>query len=109
MMIETISELTAQSIADYIRLDITDDTATENELRTYLNVAKHYISDYTGLPITSEDAEEKTLDSYPNLVIVALILCQDMYDNRSLYPDAKTIVVNKTAESILNMHARNLL
>ncbi len=106
-MIDKVSLITAQDIADYIRVD--SDSAIIKELNTYLNVAKTYISDYIGLPISSDDENVKTLDSYPNLVIVVFILCQDMYDNRSLYLDNKTILVNKTVESILGMHARNLL
>lgn len=108
-MIEKVSEITAQNLADYIRVDITGDTQLENELKTYLNVAKNYMADYIGLPIESEDPNAKTLDSYADLVIVAYILCQDMYDNRSLYLDGKSPQVNRTVESILNMHVRNSL
>ena len=107
-MINKVSEITYQNIADYIRLEVSSfDTALQNELQTYLNVAKEYISQYTGIPVTSQTTETITLDTYPEFVIVVYILCQDMYDNRALYIDSKS--PNKVVESILNMHCRNNL
>lgn len=106
-MIDKVSAITYQNIADYIRVDVTDDIEMQNELKTYLNVAKEYISHYIGLPITSDEEGAETLDSFSDLVIVVYILCQDMYDNRSMYTDGKA--VNRTVESILNLHVRNSL
>lgn len=105
-MIDKVSAITYRNIADYIRVDATD-VDLQNELKTYLNVAKQYISHYIGLPISSDEEGAETLDSFSDLVIVVYILCQDMYDNRGLYTDGKS--VNKTVESILNMHVRNSL
>lgn len=97
--ISKVSDITAQDIADYIRLSevTTDDT---NTLNTLLTVAKTYIMQYTGR--TAED-----LDNYQDFVIVVLVLCQDMYDNRTLYVDKTNL--NHVVESILNLHAVNLL
>lgn len=106
-MIDKVSAITYQNIADYIRVDVTDDIEMQNELKTYLNVAKEYISHYIGLPITSDEEGAETLDSFSDLVIVVYILYQDMYDNRSMYTDGKA--VNRTVESILNLHVRNSL
>ena len=106
-MINKVSDITYQEIADYIRVDITDDIATQNELKTYLNIAKEYISNYTGIPIKKNDNNIKSLDDYPDFIIVVYVLCQDMYDNRSMYVDDKNL--NKVVQTILGMHAVNNL
>ena len=95
-MTSKVSEITAQNIADYIRLDDYE----ESEILTYLNVAKNFISNYTGISIDN-------LDNYADFVIVVFILCQDMYDNRSLYLDNGNI--NKVVQVILDMHTMNNL
>lgn len=98
-MIKKVSEITYKELADYIRVD-SSDVELQNELNTYLNVAKNYISNY--IDITIEE-----LDKYQDLVIVVYILVQDMYDNRVLYTDGKAL--NHTVDSILNLYKRNLL
>ncbi|WP_304068693.1 head-tail connector protein [Megamonas hypermegale] len=97
--ITKISEITADDVASYIRLDETtaDD---QNFLTTALNIAKTFIKSYTG-------RTEEELDNYPDFVIVAFVLCQDMYDNRSLYVDKTNL--NKVVDTILGMHSVNLL
>ncbi len=101
-----VSEITIDDIADYIRLSEVSDN-DKKELRTYLNIAKNFISNYTGIQISSDIEDEETLDSHEDFIIVVYILCQDMYDNRSLYVDSKSI--NKTVQTILDMHTRNNL
>lgn len=103
-MIEKVSDITSLEIANYIRLGEDYD---EGELETYLNVAKNYISNYTGIPIESNVEGAETLDTYSDFIIVVYILCQDMYDNRVMYVDGKNI--NKTVQTILDMHTRNNL
>lgn len=95
-----ISDITAQDIADYLRIaELTEsDTAFIN---TTISVAKDYILKYTGI----EDAE--ALDAYEDMVIVVYILCQDMYDNRTMYIDNNN--VNVVVDNILGLHQRNLL
>ena len=102
-MVKKVSDLTSADIASYIRLSDCD----ENEIETYLNIAKEYISNYTGIPISSDDKEAETLDSYADFVIVVYVLCQDMYDNRTMYVDKGT--TNKVVQTILDMHTRNNL
>ena len=104
-MVSKVSEITIQDVAEYIRLDDYD----ESEIETYLNVAKNYISNYTGIPEASEEEDgiAETLDSFADLVIVVYILCQDMYDNRSMYVNSGNI--NKVVQTILDMHVRNFL
>ena len=99
-MVSKVSKITVKEVAEYIRIE----DYVESEIETYLNVAKNYISSYTGIPITSE---EESLDDFPDFVIVVYILCQDMYDNRTLYVDKTNI--NKVVQTILDMHSRNLL
>ena len=89
-----VSEITTADIADFIRLAEVSD-AEEKQLHTFLTVAKNYVANYTAL----ED-----LDEYADLVIAVLILCQDMYDNRSLYIDKNN--PNKVVQTILDMHTR---
>lgn len=102
-MVSKVSEIITKDVANYIRLD----TYEESEIETYLNVAKNYISSYTGIPVTKEDEEGESLDDFPDFVIVVYVLCQDMYDNRAMYVDKSNI--NKVVQTILDMHARNLL
>ena len=101
-MVSKVSEITIQDVADYIRLTDYD----ESEIETYLNIAKNYISNYTGIPEANEDEEEETetLDSYADFVIVVYVLCQDMYDNRSMYVNSSNI--NKVVQTILDMHTK---
>lgn len=103
---EKVSEITINDIARYIRLTEVSEEETK-ELETYLNIAKNYISNYTGIPVTSEEEGIETLDDYTDFIIVVYILCQDMYDNRSMYVDKNSI--NKVVQTILDMHTRNNL
>lgn len=95
----TVSEITVQDLADYIRLA---EVSSEDEtfLTMALNVAKAYIESYTG--IDSED-----VDDYVDLAIVVFVLVQDMYDTRSMTIDSDK--PNLVVETILGMHSRNLL
>lgn len=99
--ITKVSDITYTDIADYIRLDVSEnDTEIINTLNNLINVSKVFISNYTGRTI-------EELDNFQDLIIVVLILCQDMYDNRTLYVDNSNL--NKVVETILGMHSVNLL
>lgn len=90
-----VSNVTYKDIANYIRL--TEVSQEEQNLLTNLiGVAKAFIKDNTGV----ED-----LDEFDDFVIVVFILCQDMYDTRSLYVDKSNL--NKVVETILGMHSVN--
>lgn len=97
--ISKVSDITYQDVADYLRL-IEIDNEDINTLNTLINVAKTFISNYTGR--TNEE-----LDNYQDFVIVVLVLCQDMWDNRTMYVESKNL--NNVIESILGMHSVNLL
>lgn len=101
-----VSEITAKDIANYLRLsEISEED--EKNIELFLNIAKNYIENYTGIPQKSENAEDEILDTYSDFVIVVYVLCQDMYDNRTMYVDGKNI--NNTVKTILDMHTRNNL
>ena len=97
--ISKISDITYQDIADYIRLsEISADD--QNYLTALISISKDYISKYTGI-------NKANLDNYTDLIIVVFILCQDMYDTRTLYVDKSNL--NKVVDTILGMHSINLL
>ncbi len=97
-----VSDITDTDVADYLRLteDLAEDEDNIAFITSTIGIAKAYISNYTGVP-------EDELDNYGDLPIVVFALCQDMYDNRSLYVDNTNL--NKMVETILGMHQRNLL
>ena len=98
-VIEKVSDITAQDLADYLRIsEVTQDDT--NTLNTLLDVATNYVAQYTGRTVAQ-------LDEYKDIVIVVMILVQDMWDNRTLYVDSSN--VNKVVESILGLHSVNLL
>ena len=70
------------------------------DINNLINVSKSFISNYTGHSIAE-------LDNYNDFIIVVLILCQDMWDNRTLYVDNTNL--NKVVDTILGMHSVNLL
>ena len=90
-----VSKITFQEIADYIRLsEVSEEEKTL--LDNLINIAKSFIKEKTGV---------QDLDEYDDFVIVIFILCQDMYDNRTLYVDKTNL--NKVVETILGLHSRN--
>lgn len=97
--ISKVSDITFQDVAEYLRLDgiTAEDQSTLNNL---INVSKSFISQYTGIALAE-------LDKYQDFVIAVLILCQDMWDNRTLYVDRGNL--SYPVETILGMHSVNLL
>lgn len=96
-MINKVSDIKIEDIADYLRIAELDDNIKKT-IDTYLKVAKKYIKDETGL----ED-----LDKHEDFIIAIYVLCQDMYDNRTLYVDKSN--TNKVIDTILGRHRINLL
>lgn len=99
MEVSKVSDITVDSVADYLRLDEVTESE-KNTLTMLISIATSFIKSYTGL----DDAD---VDKYSEFVIVVLILCQDMWDNRTIYVDSKDL--NNTVQSILEMHSINLL
>lgn len=97
--ITKVSEITYQDVADYIHVsEITEEE--QNLLNNLINISKAYIMGYTGHTI-------EELDDHQDFVIVLFILCQDMWDNRTLYVDNTNLSV--VVDNILGMHSVNLL
>ena len=90
-----ISEITAQNVADFLRLDEADQILTP-----MMEAAKRFIMDYTGLT-------EAELDDHEDFYIAYMVLVQDMYDNRSMYVDKNN--VNRVVDSILFRHRVNFV
>ena len=90
-----VSTITPEDIANYIRLQELDE-ADKKLITALITIAKKFITENTGV---------KDLDEYDDFLIVVFILCQDMYDNRTLYVDKNNL--NKVVETILGMHSRN--
>lgn len=93
-----VSEITVSNIAGYLRLDPGE--YTEMELQVLLNASIAFIASYTGLSFAE-------IDTHDEFVVVVYVLCQDMYDNRSVY--VKESNLNRVVEAILGMHRTNLL
>lgn len=99
MEVSKVSDITVKCVADHLRLD--EVAESENDtLAMLISIATSFIKSYTGL-------DDDGVDKYPEFVIVVLILCQDMWDNRTMYVDSKYL--NNTVQSILAMHSVNLL
>lgn len=97
--ISKVSEITYADVADYLRLsELTQDDI--NTLNNLIDVSKAFIANYTG-------RTEDEMDNYQDFIIVVLVLCQDMWDNRTMYVDSKNL--NYVVESILGLHSVNLL
>ena len=90
-----VSTITENDIANYIRLQEVDE-ADKKLLTALITIAKKFITENTGV---------KDLDEYDDFIIVVFILCQDMYDNRTLYVYKSNL--NKVVETILGMHSQN--
>ena len=99
MDISKVSDITVQALADYLR--VADPSDADNTLlAAIIKAVPAYMTKYTGLSAAE-------LDKYPDMVIAALALAQDMYDNRTIYADSTN--PNMTVQSILDMHSINLL
>ena len=97
--ITKVSEITYSDVANYLRLSEVSQQ-DQNTLTNLINISKEYIQSYTGLT-------SNALDNFQDFVIVVLVLCQDMWDNRTLYVDNSNL--NNVVQGILDMHSINLL
>lgn len=95
--VKKVSEIGAEELAAYLRVNLEDDESTKKQLNTFLSAAIGFIKSYIG-------EDESYIDDHSEFVTVVFILVQDMFDNRTLYPDKSNL--NYTVKSILDMHAR---
>ena len=93
-----ISEITEIHIAEYLRLDDSDNPP--ECLTPMKTAAVEYMKSYTGM-------SDEELDEHEEFYPVLMVLVQDMYDNRVLA--VSNTNVNRVVESILGMHRKNLL
>lgn len=101
-----VSELSTQDVTEYLKIETDDLTDSESGMITaMLTAAKQYAQSYTGTDIDY-------LDQYPDVAIAVLCLTGDFYTNRDMFTNIKgtgTASVNRTVQSILDMHRHNLL
>lgn len=94
-----ISEVTTDIVKEYINALEEKDTV----INMLISASKQYILRYTGI-------KEEKLNEHEDLTMVLLILCSDFYDKRQFMLDSNSgVPVNAIVESILNMHAFNLV
>ena len=96
--ITKVSEITPADIWEFLNPSEEMDSGSETTINNLIGIATAFIKNWTGLD---------DLDTYQDFVIVVFVLCQDMWDNRSLYVDKSNL--NKVVESILGLHQVNLL
>lgn len=109
-----ISEITFEDVVVQIKLEHlleneNDKAVLKKQIDPIMAAAKSYISWYTGIKIQVDNEEDtsKTIDDYDDFYIAFMVLCQDMYDNRSMYVEKSN--VNNVVTCILDMHCTNLL
>nr|WP_295678784.1 head-tail connector protein [uncultured Lachnoclostridium sp.]DAE05596.1 MAG TPA: head tail connector [Siphoviridae sp. cthL03] len=96
-----VSEVQVNDIIRYTKEDPENLTPQEiQDISNYLVAAKSFIKSYTGL-------DDEKIDTHEDITIALYVLCQDMYDNRSMYVEKSN--VNRVVETILGMHCINLL
>lgn len=88
-----VSEIKLSNIADYLKLSSGE--YADAELQMYLDASVAYVKAYTGL-------DDAGLELHEDITVAVLILCQDMYDNRSMYAEKSSL--NQLVEKILNLH-----
>lgn len=94
-----VSDVTSADLAAFLRVcEVTP--YEDGYLSTLIGAATTYMCKYTGLTTAQ-------LDESQDFVPVLLVLCQDMYDNRTLYVDSAN--VSRMVQSTLDMHSVNLL
>lgn len=93
-----VSDLTANDIADFLRLD--SDSEEAAKLGPILDAAIDYAKATTGL-----DLED--LDLHSDITLAVMVLCQDMYDNRAMYVDKSN--ANRVVTAILHQYRQNFV
>jgi uncharacterized phage protein (predicted DNA packaging) len=97
MMKMKVSEVTLATLKNYIRVDHDEDDVL---LEAILVGAKAFIKGFAGLDILD-------FDKYEDTTIALLVLCSEMYDNRSYSVDNHE--VNPVVRTILQMYSTNNL
>ncbi len=98
--VKKVSEITTSALAEYIHVSTEDDGTTEKLLQTFLSAAIGFIKSYI-------NQNDDYLDENSEFVEVVFVLCQDMHDNRTLYPDRSNL--NYFVKATLDMHCGGLV
>lgn len=93
-----ISEIGIADVVEYLRLE--DGWYYDQQINEIMAATKNYIMNYTGLT-------ELELNQYDDIYIAYMVLCQHLYDNRSMFVDKDN--VNLVVQSVLDMHRVNFL
>ena len=94
-----VSEITVEQVLKHLRVDDPDEE-DEASAKSALAAAKAFIRSYTGL-------DDDQIDGHEDFWDAVMVLCQDMFDNRSYYVDKSN--VNRVVDTILGMHCVNLV
>lgn len=98
-----MSEITLFEVLNFLKLDDRDiDEGERTLLGAYLSAAKDYVKSYTGLT-------DEACDKHETLAIAVLILCSDMYENRTKTLSSSVSAPNKTLDAMLGFYAENLI
>lgn len=96
-----VSGITVKNLVEYLKINYSGLLEEEiTEIAVFLQTAISFIQSYTGLTL-------EEIDKHEDFVVAVYVLVQDMYDNRSYYVDKNNL--NKVVETILGMHAVNLI
>lgn len=90
-----LSQITQADVEQYLRIDESD-----TQIPSIMKAAIGFIMSHTGRTL-------EELDKYDDIWIVFMILCQDMYDNRSLY--VEKACENKVVIDTLNRHIKDMI
>lgn len=100
------SELTAEDLARYLRIEPDDlDESERLMLKSFLNAARNYSVNYTG-------QSKEQLDKHEDIAVAVLCLAGDLYTNRDMYTQLKgtgNSIQNLTVRSILDMYCVNFI
>lgn len=98
--IDNIPDDIYNAVFDYLRID--DIMLSDARLlKAIIFASKAFIQSSCGI------AEDFELDKYPDLTIAFLVLCAEMYDNRTYIVTNDKI--NPLVKSILDLHNRNVV
>lgn len=102
----TYSTIGVPDLLAYLRIEQEDlDELETGLLQSFIDSAKAYTQDYTGQTV-------EYLDAHNDIPIAVLCLAGEMYSRRNMVTNIKgtgTATVNRTVQTILDMHSRNLV
>lgn len=96
-----VSQVSLEVAKKYCRIDHEDD---DDLVQAFIQASKEYVKSYTGL-------SEEAIETKESITPAVLMLCADMYDNRSATDSSSRVStkINMVLDSILGMHSINLI